>query len=368
MKSIYATLVSLLILAVVMVSATRIREKTIINSRKIGLGVLTGPESFAWDPVDQDILYTGIADGSIRRVNVTSGESTVFAYSVPSLNATTRATCGLSVLNEPICGRVLGLAFDPNDRNLIVADAYKGILRISFNNPSQVQVLVNSYQGVPFKMVNSIVLMPDGKTIYFTDSSLAYTRMQFVSIVLANSADSRLFKFNVETGELQLVISDLRFGNGIALSSDHSFLVINECSERRIRKYYLTGRKAGTNVVFEDIGGYPDNIKTDEDGNFLVGLYAETNADVTAIQSSTKIKNIFLQYVPPLTTLNMIPVMGLVKKLDRHGRVISVYVDRTATFVSRVSEADVHEGKMYLGSVMLPWLTVVDMSTDLQLN
>ncbi|KAG2385429.1 hypothetical protein C9374_003244 [Naegleria lovaniensis] len=351
-----------------MVSATRIREKTFINSRKIGLGVLTGPESFAWDLVDQDILYTGIADGSIRRVNVTSGESTVFAYSVPSLNATTRATCGLSVWNEPICGRVLGLTFD-HDRNLIVADAYKGILRISFNNPSQVQVLVNSYQGVPIKMVNSVVVMPDGKTIYFTDSSLAFSRMQFVSIVLANSADSRLFKFHVETGELQLVISDLRFGNGIALSSDHSFLVINECSERRIRKYYLTGRKAGTNVVFvEDIGGYPDNIKTDEDGNFLVGLYAETNADVTAVQSSINIKNIFLKHVPPLTALNMVPVMGLVKKLDRHGRVISVYVDRTATFVSQVSEADVHEGKMYLGSVLLPWLTVVDLSTDLQLN
>ena len=359
----FTVLLSILVLA----CAHQYKEKTIISSEKIGVGVLKGPESIAWDPVQSDILYTGISDGSIMRVNVTSGDSTVYAYSVPGLDATQRATCGVSVLNEPLCGRVLGLTFD-KDNNLIVSDAYKGLLRISRADPSQVETLVNSYNGIPFKMVNSVIILKDGRTVYFTDSSMVYARLQFVAIVVANKPDGRLFKFDLVTKQLELVISDLRFANGIAVSKDESFLVINECSASRIRRYYLKGHKQGTNDVFvEDIGGYADNIKADDEGNFLVGLYSETTSEITAIHASTKLQNIFLNYVPALNTLQMIDPMGLVKKVNRHGKIVSAFVDRTATFALRVSEADIHDGYLYLCSVLNPWLTRVNLASGLQL-
>ncbi|EFC39438.1 strictosidine synthase [Naegleria gruberi] len=355
-----------LLATAILIAGHKVTEKTIISSEKIGYGVLKGPESIVWDPVHADVLYTGINDGSIMRVNVTSGVSTVYAYSVPALNATQRAVCGTSVLYEGTCGRVLGMVFDKNN-NLIVADAYKGLLRISRANPSQVEVLVNSYNGVPFKMTNSVVLLKDGKTVYFTDSSLLYSRLYFVSIVVANNPDGRLFKFDLETKQLQVVISDLKFANGIAVSKDESFLVINECSSGSLRRFYLKGRKAGTNDVFvQDIGGYADNIKTDDDGNFLVGLFSNTTQEVTAIHDSAKLKNIFLTIVPATTTLGMIVPQGLVKKVNQKGKITTVYSDKTATFALQVSEADVRGGYLYLCSVLNPWLTRVNLSTGLQ--
>jgi sugar lactone lactonase YvrE len=362
MKTIIVGVILCIIISIVF--ATRVQEKRIINSQKLGVGVLKGPEGIAWDPIDRDIAYTGIADGSIRRVNVTTGDSTHYAYVVPGLDAATRATCGVPA-NEVVCGRPLGLIIDKNN-DLLVADAYKGILKISRANPNNVEVLVDSYNGVKFKMANGIELLRDGRTLFFTDTSQTYTRAQFVAIVLANKPDGRLFKFDLVTKSLTVEIADLKFANGIALSKDQSFLVVNECSERRIRKYYITGRKAGRNEIFvQDIGGYNDNIKADGEGNFLVGLFSATAPEITIVQTYPKIQNNFLTFVPPLNALSMIPSMGLVKKIDERGRTVTVYSDTTAQFALQVSEADIHDGYLYLCSVLNQYLTKVNLRTDL---
>jgi sugar lactone lactonase YvrE len=346
------------------VNGKKPEEKTIINSTKLGVGVLKGPEALLWDPINKDIVYTSIGDGSIRRVNVTTGDSTHYAYTVPNLDAAVRATCG-TPLNEATCGRPLGLIWD-KDHNMLVADAYKGILKISKTNPTNVEVLVDSYNGIKFKMPNSLEILRDGRTLFFTDTSQQYTRAQFVAIVLANKPDGRLFKFDLVTKQLTVLIEDLKFANGVALSKNEDFLVINECSARRIRRYYITGRKAGQNDVFvDDIGGYNDNIKADGDGNFFVGLFAETSAEITAVQTYPKITNNFISFVPPLNALSMIPSMGIAKKIDDKGKTVTVYIDRTATRALQVSEAEIHDGYLYLGSVLNQYLTKINLRTDL---
>lgn len=327
---------------------------------KIGVGVLTGPESVVWD--SQGNTYTGISDGTIRMINATTGEITIYAYSVSNLSEEQRAKCGTSVTFESVCGRPLGLQFDRQE-NLLVADAYMGILNVSRHDPSNVTVIVDRYQDVRFKMVNSLYLTSDESTLYFTDSSQQYSRFEFVSIVVSNAPDSRLFKYDMATGALTVEISDLRFGNGIAVSRNEQFLLINECSARSIRKYFLKGVRAGENTVLvRDIGGYNDNIRPDGSGNFYVGLFSNTSDELSAIQAYPELQALTLQYIPPASILGLITPMGLVKKINDNGRVIEIIQSANATVLSSVAEADVHNGYLYLGSVLNNYLGRVALS------
>jgi len=349
-----------LCLVLSLVHASREKNKIFSSVEKIGQGVLTGPESMVWDNAGN--MYTGISDGTIRRIDATTGAISIYAYSVPSLSSQDRALCGTAVTFEPLCGRPLGLFFDRAE-NLWVADAYKGILKIPRTNPSSTQVIVNSYNGIAFKMLNSLYLTNDESTLYFTDSTQVYPRYSFVNIVVSNSPDGRLFKLNLRTNVLTVEIDDMRFANGIAVGPNEEFLLINECSARSIRKYYLKGRRAGSNeVLVEDIGGYNDNIRPDGLGNFYVGLFSYTSEEMSAILDYSKLQALTLQFIPQVNTLSLITPSGLIKKIDSRGRVLEVIKSESPSVLSYVAEAEVHDGYIYIGSVVNQFIAKVKVS------
>jgi len=357
---------SLVLLAVIIVclafaaEASREKVRVFDSVEKIGLGTLTGPESMVWD--NQGNLYTGIADGSIKRVDATTGAITTYAYSVPHLSEEDRALCGTAVTFEILCGRPLGLFFDRAE-NLWVADAYKGILKIPRDNTTNVQTIVNNYNGISFKMTNALYLTNDESTLYFTDTTRTYPRYMFVNIVVANAPDGRLFKLNLRTNKLSVAIDDLKFANGIAVGNNEEFLLVNECSARRIRKYYLKGKKEGRNeVLVEDIGGYNDNIRPDGLGNFYVGLFSFTSEELSAILDYPKLQALTLQFIPQTATLGLIQPSGLIKKIDSRGRVLEVIKSANSSVLANVAEADIHDGYLYIGSVLNNYLGKVKLS------
>lgn len=78
---------------------------------------------------------------------------------------------------EQTCGRPLGMRFDRYGVNLLVADAYYGLLKVH-TTTGTVSTLVSSKTGafgVPFKFVNDLDIDRHG-TIYFTDSSAKWDR------------------------------------------------------------------------------------------------------------------------------------------------------------------------------------------------
>eukprot|EP01115_Flamella_aegyptia_P003004 TRINITY_DN1467_c0_g1_i1.p1 TRINITY_DN1467_c0_g1~~TRINITY_DN1467_c0_g1_i1.p1 ORF type:complete len:360 (+),score=110.90 TRINITY_DN1467_c0_g1_i1:3-1082(+) len=352
----------LLILAFLLAYSEQ-RNYVISSSEKIGIGQLIGPESLVFG--SDGLLYTGCGDGTIRTVNVTSKQVALYARSEPNLTPEQLQTCisasSLSpVVVEPLCGRPLGLVFDSHD-NLYVADAYKGLKKIPRSDPTQVQVLSTEANGVPYKFVNSVILTKDERYIYFTDSSTVDRRFNFVKVFLTAVPNGRLLKYDLHTNQVTVLLSDLQFGNGVALAKDESYLLVQETSLKRIRKLHLKGPRTGrVDILIEDIGCYNDNIKIDEDGYFWVGCFSESSDRITFIQQDPQLVNIFNTYVPPTTTLTLAKTMGIFKKIDgRSGRIIDTYVDETATKSAYVAEAEPKGDSIYLGSVILPYITKV---------
>ena len=94
-------------------------------------------------------------------------------------------------------------------------------------------------------------------------------------------------------------MEELSFANGIALSKQEDFLLVNEAGASRIWRYWLKGEKRGQKEIFAHTPGSPDNIKQSEDGKFLVGIvvpYSEEHRSYIVTKVIIK-KNHILQHI-----------------------------------------------------------------------
>lgn len=142
-----------------------------------------------------------------------------------------------------------------------------------------VRTLVGFYQEKPLNSPNDLVVKSDG-TVWFTDPS--YGCLQFPQeCYLPNN----VYRFDSETKELEVVISDLKMPNGIAFSPDEKILyVIDSGAIQAPRTYYphyphaiyawdvLEGKALSNKRLFATISpGFPDGMRLDSNGNVYVG-------------------------------------------------------------------------------------------------
>lgn len=77
----------------------------------------------------------------------------------------------------------------------------------------------------------------------------------------------RLIHYVRKTGKMRVVLDNLWFANGVAISPDEDFVVVADTHASRIMKVWLKGDKKGKSEVFIDgLPGAPDNLTYDADG------------------------------------------------------------------------------------------------------
>lgn len=77
----------------------------------------------------------------------------------------------------------------------------------------------------------------------------------------------RLFRYDRVKKTNEVLLDELSFANGLALSPSEDFIILAETTAMRLRRYYLKGSRAGESEVFvEGLPGWPDNLTADEEG------------------------------------------------------------------------------------------------------
>jgi sugar lactone lactonase YvrE len=281
------------------------------------------PEDVAID--SQDRMYSGTDDGRIFRFQADGTRPEVFANTG---------------------GRPLGLVFD-RDGNLIVADAIKGLLSIA--RDGNISVLTTQADGVPFRCTNDLDSAADG-TIYFTDASYKFPLTQLKADLLEHQPNGRFMAYDPKTKQTRVLLRDLYFANGVAVSPDQSFVLVSDTGSYRVRRVWLTGAKQGQSDIFIDnLPGFPDGISSNGRDTFWLALVNRRDAALDALQPHPFLKKVVLR-LPNFLQPN-IKRYGFALALDRNGQVVRNLQDPSPQCFTQIANVVEHKGNLYFGSI-----------------
>ena len=248
-------------------------------------------------------------------------------------------------------GRPLGMAFD-SEENLIIADAVRGLISIDRNGEVKTLSTKSDSDNIPFKFVDDLDIANDGK-IYFSDASSKYGYGNDRLELFEHTPNGRLLVYDPATKETTTLLNDLYFANGVALSTDESFVLVNETWMYRIQKYWLKGEKAGTSEVFiENLPGFPDNVSSNKEGIFWVALFNPRNNFVEMSSNKPFLRKIVLR-LPEL--LQPQPIRhSFVLGLDESGKIVHNLQYQSNKAYSPITSVKQYENNLYFGSLTHP--------------
>ena len=153
-------------------------------------------------------------------------------------------------------------------------------------------MLTNSFNGKPFNSPNDIVRHSNG-TLYFTDPPYGLRNQ----VLQTDKFQSCAGVYSYQNGETKLFSSDLRYPNGICLSSNEKYLFVssNHHDEPYIWKYEINekGEITGQSIFIQQNA---DGIKMDQFDN----MYMAVSKGILIVSNTGK--RIALIHLPELTT------------------------------------------------------------------
>jgi len=282
-----------------------------------------GPEHVSVGP--EGWLYTGLEDGRVIRMQADGSQLMVVANTG---------------------GRPQSVEID-RAGNLIVADTQRGLL--SIDPRGALRVLTTEADGVPFRFTNDVAIASDG-TIYFTDSSHKFEQSQVPEEVIEHGAHGRLLAYDSTTGATRVLIEGLRMANGVALSPDESFLLVNETTAYRTRRLWLKTKRAGEEETFlENLPGLPDNIRCTSRGICWVALFAPRIPALDALAPYPFLRKLMLRF--PSALRPKAQPYALVLGVDFDGNVVANLQDPSPGCFAPITGVTEHDGFLYLGSL-----------------
>jgi gluconolactonase len=173
---------------------------------------------------------------------------------------------GVSLYREPT-NNANGLTRDRQGRLVACEHDTRRVTREELDG--SITVVANNYRGLRLNRPNDIVVKSDG-AIYFTDPVSMWLKDPEIDI-------AGVYRVSPDLGQINLLVRDFGFPNGLTFSPDEKTLYVNDTFKRHIRSFRLDPLydsgfldMSSERVFCELIGdrpGAPDGMKVDLEGN-----------------------------------------------------------------------------------------------------
>lgn len=293
-------------------------------ARPISIGEFDGPEDIA-DGQD-GFLYASTLGGHIIRIRGNGSDLSVFA---------------------DVGGKPLGLEFD-KEGALFVANAPLGLQRISPDG--SIETLVSEVDGEDISYANDLAVADDGR-VFFSDASSKFNPATSggsydasLLDILEHGGHGRIFEYSPATEQTRVIMDGLNFANGVAISEDQQYLIINETGHYRVWRYWLEGPDAGNaEVILDNLPGFPDNVNDGLNGKFWIGLVAPRNKLLDDLSDAPFVRKI-VQRLPAFVRPKAVPSSHVIA-INGDGQVLINLQDSTMKFPALTG---VHETRQSL--------------------
>lgn len=276
-------------------------------------------------------LYMTTGEGDILRRDPT-GETTVFA-SLP--------------------GRPLGIELGP-DGALWVADAFEGLTRVTAAGAEL--VLTETSDGIPLRYANSLDFAPDG-AVWLSDASTKFGAKEWGGTleasyleILEHGRTGRIIRYDPSTGVAETRLTGISFANGVAMGATGDWLLFVTSGETAVRRLWINGPRAGeVEDVLTNLPGFPDNIKRDADGGFLLGLVSKRAPLVDQVAAYPFVRKI-VQRLPASMRPKAVSY-GFIIRLSPEGEVEETWQDPSGAYPLTTGAVRDPDGSLWITSL-----------------
>jgi len=254
-------------------------------------------------------------------------------------------------------GRPLGIDFDDKG-NLIVADAFKGLLSITADGA--ITELATTADGVPIRYADDLDVAADGK-IYFSDASTKFgakecggTYEASLLDLMEHGSHGRLLVYDPVTGKANTLMGGLNFANGVAVSHDQTYVLVNDTGGYRVMRYWLRGPQKGkSEPLIDKLPSFPDNISTGLDGRFWVAFVSPRNSLLDNLSGNPFLRKM-IQRLPAFLRPKAV-AYGHIIAIDGNGKVLDDLQDPDGAYPINTSVTETKD-YLYIGSLVTPVL------------
>ena len=301
----------------------------------IGLGRIEGPEDVILDRHDN--LYAGSRHGDIIRFLAPDYERMeVFAH---------------------IGGTPLGMAFDRND-NLYVCIGGMGLYRVTPERKVEkaTDETNRSYTSINddsrLRLADDLDIADDGR-IFFSEATVRFEMHEWATDGLEARGNGRIICYDPNTGKTHTVIRDLIFPNGVCIASDRQSFLFAETWNCSVKRHWFDGPKSGqTEIVLDNLPGFPDNINNSSDGNYWMSLVGMRCPALDLAWKMPGFRNRMAKRVPRDEWLFPNINTGCVLKFNEKGEVLETMWDLGGQNHPMITSMREHRGYLYLGGIM----------------
>lgn len=239
-------------------------------------------------------------------------------------------------------GRPLGIEIDPRDGDLVVCDAYRGLLKV--RDDGSITDLTSSAAGERILFCNNAAVARDG-TVYFTDSSHRFPLHSWKRDLLEHRPNGRILAYSPHSRRTEVIATGLYFPNGVVLTPDESALLFVETTAYRLSRLPLN---SGSPSVLAEFPAFPDNMAAVGDGTYWIALAARRVAVAERLLPHPLVRTVIA--LLPDRLRPQPDRYSLAALVDGDGRVLRVLHGPAGRY-PMVTGVRQHGGTLWLGSL-----------------